>query len=114
MDKLLNIVKALADETRFTLVKILLQHDFCVGALAKKLNMSESAISQHLKILRNVEIVKAEKRGYYSHYYVNRDLLRKTANEIVKLSKLEKDNTEHKKTCANNHTCCQKEVKKNV
>ncbi len=88
MPELFEIMKSLGDETRYKLIKLLLQHDYCVGALAKRLNISESAVSQHLKILRNIEIVKGDKRGYFTHYYVNRDLLKKAAKEIDKLSKL--------------------------
>ena len=114
MPELFEIMKSLGDETRYNLVKLLLQHDFCVGALAKRLDMSESAVSQHLKILRNNEIVKGEKRGYFTHYYVDRELLRKIAKEIVELSELEKIQTECSKSGTKNHTCCRKEVNKNV
>lgn len=37
MPELFEIMKSLGDETRYNLVKLLLQHDFCVGALAKRL-----------------------------------------------------------------------------
>jgi len=114
MSELIEIMKALSEETRYNLVKLLLQHDFCVGALAKRLDMSESAVSQHLKILRNTEIVKGEKRGYFTHYYVDRDLLRKVAKEIVELSELEKIETECSKSGTKNHSCCRRETKKNV
>ncbi len=65
MPELFEIMKSLGDETRYNLVKLLLQHDFCVGALAKGLDMSESAVSQHLKVLRNTEIVKGEKKRIF-------------------------------------------------
>ncbi len=114
MPELFDIMKALADETRYNLVKLLLQHDFCVGALAKSLDMSESAVSQHLKILRNAEIVKGEKRGYFTHYYVDRDFLREAAKALAELSELEKIETECTKSGSKNHSCCGKEAKKNV
>ena len=76
--------------------------------------MSESAVSQHLKILRNTEIVKGEKRWYFTHYYVDRELLRKIAKEIVELRELEKIETECSKSGTKNHSCCRKEVNKNV
>ena len=114
MPELFEIMKSLGDETRYNLVKLLLQHDFCVGALAKRLDMSESAVSQHLKVLRNTEIIKGDKRGYFTHYYVDRELLRKIAKEIVELSELEKIQTECSKSGTKNHSCCKKEVNKNV
>ena len=39
-------LKALADETRMKLVELLLRHDCCVRALAKRLGVSEAAASQ--------------------------------------------------------------------
>ncbi len=114
MPELFDIMKSLGDQTRYNLVKLLLQHDFCVGALAKRLDISESAVSQHLKTLRNTGVVKGDKRGYFTHYYVDRDLLRDAAKEIDSLAELEKIETECTKTSSKNHSCCQKEVKKNV
>ena len=64
MTEFVQIVKTLADETRFKLVKLLLTHDLCVGALAQHLRISEAAVSQHLKYVREAGIVKGEKRGY--------------------------------------------------
>lgn len=114
MPELFDIMKSLGDETRYNLVKLLLQHDFCVGALAKRLDISESAVSQHLKTLRNTGIVKGDKRGYFTHYYVDRDLLREAAKEIDSLAELEKIETECTKSGSKSHSCCRKEVKKNV
>jgi len=90
MTELFEIMKALGDKTRYHLLKLLLQHDLCVRTLAERLNISESAVSQHLKVLRQAEIVKGDKRGYYTHYYVNRSLLKDAAQTILSLSQLEK------------------------
>jgi DNA-binding transcriptional ArsR family regulator len=84
--ELIKILRALSDETRYHLVKLLVEHDFCVGALATRLNISESAVSQHLKVLRNAGIVKGDKRGYYTHYYVDRGILKEAAHKIIELS----------------------------
>ena len=88
MVELINILKALSDETRYQLVNLLLKHDLCVGALATRLNISESAVSQHLKILRDAGIVKGDKRGYYTHYYVDRKVLKEAADQIIQLSQV--------------------------
>ncbi|MGD9551600.1 MAG: ArsR/SmtB family transcription factor [Candidatus Caldatribacteriota bacterium] len=88
MVELINILKALSDETRYQLVNLLLKHDLCVGALAARLNISESAVSQHLKILRDAGIVKGEKRGYYTHYYVDQKVLKEAADQIIQLSRV--------------------------
>jgi DNA-binding transcriptional ArsR family regulator len=48
----------------------------CVGALADRLGISQSAVSQHLRVLRQAGAVSSEKRGYYVHYRVNGQKLR--------------------------------------
>src|SRR3989337_2510420 len=83
-----QIFKTLADETRFNLIKLLLTHDLCVGALAKHLRISEAAVSQHLKYLRESGLVKGEKRGYWTHYTVEKDKLNELAELLRELTNL--------------------------
>jgi len=92
MDALLEILKAMSDETRFKIISLLLTHDYCVNALAKHLDISESAVSQHLQILRKVGLVKGEKRGYFTHYKVDRNMLKKVAEKIIEISSMNKAN----------------------
>ncbi|MCR3921459.1 MAG: metalloregulator ArsR/SmtB family transcription factor [Firmicutes bacterium] len=114
MAELIEILKSLSDETRFTIIKLLLSHDYCVGALAKNLNVSDSAVSQHLKILRHAGIIKGDKRGYYTHYYVDRQLLRESAKELADLSDIVQDsNSVCHKFGSKDHSCGRKEGVKN-
>ena len=83
------MIKTLADETRFKLVKLLLTHDLCVGALAKHLSISEAAVSQHMKCLREAGLVKGEKRGYWTHYMVEKDKLHELAEILGDLTRLQ-------------------------
>jgi len=82
MDHYINIFKALADQTRLRLVDLLLTHDLCVGALANRLGISKPAVSQHLQILRKAGLVKGEKRGYWTHYSIEKDTLLQIAGVI--------------------------------
>jgi len=75
-------LNALAHETRYRMVTLLLTHDYCVGALAVRLGVSEAAVSQHLQILRKAGLAKGEKRGYWTHYSVERDVLWQIADEL--------------------------------
>ncbi len=86
MDNVVEILKALSDPSRYLIVNLLLHRDFCVGALAKRVGISEAAVSQHLQLLRKAGIVKGEKRGYFTHYQVDRDLLKAIANEFMGLA----------------------------
>lgn len=74
----------LADPTRLRLVKLLChqrQPDaLCVNALAGLLGITQSAVSQHLRILKSIGLVKGERRGYHIHYFVNREALERCQN----------------------------------
>jgi len=75
------IFGTLADPTRLKLVRLLCrQRDpdaLCVNAMAAFLGVTQSAVSQHLRVLRAIGLVKGERRGYRVHYFVNQDALEK-------------------------------------
>lgn len=63
------IYKALGDETRLRLLWALSLEELCVCDLAKVVEMSQSAVSHQLRILRNLKLVKYRREGkriYYS------------------------------------------------
>lgn len=80
-------LRAIADESRLNIIRLLLDKDFCVKALASKLQISESAVSQHLKILREAELVLGEKKGYFVHYRVRKEKILAVADFIEGLVK---------------------------
>jgi ArsR family transcriptional regulator len=88
----IKTLKALADEKRLKIIHMLIASDLCVGALAKQLGISKPAVSQHLQVLRKAGLVKGEKRGYWTHYIVERDALSRVASEISDLAMTEKTN----------------------
>ena len=76
-EKLARIFKTLSVETRVRIIDLLKHRSLCVNALARALEITPAAVSQHLRILRNADIVTAEKRGYFVHYNVNEATLAK-------------------------------------
>lgn len=75
-------LKALGDFRRFTLLQLMSERSYCVSALAMKSRLSESAVSQHLKILREAGLVYGVKRGYYTHYCVDKEALGRIIDEL--------------------------------
>jgi ArsR family transcriptional regulator len=84
IETLSDIYKALADPTRLRLLKLLTDQTLvfcggncdgsnflCVGALAEKLAVTQSAVSQHLRILRQAGLVQSERRGTFMHYSIS-------------------------------------------
>ena len=63
-----RVLKALGEPTRLKIYQCLLERKHCVRSLSKKLGISESAISQHMKIMREAGLVYGQKYGYHTHY----------------------------------------------
>lgn len=71
-----EVFKALSDPTRLTIISLLASSkNLCVNVIAERTGMSQPAISQHLKILKNAGVCKANKIGAYVHYSLNNQKL---------------------------------------
>ncbi|OGV45318.1 MAG: transcriptional regulator [Lentisphaerae bacterium GWF2_44_16] len=87
-EKLTRVFKVLSIDTRVKMLELLKERSLCVNALARILNITQAAVSQHLRILRDADILKAEKRGYFVHYSVNEKVLkrwREMAEELLNM-----------------------------
>jgi len=70
-DRTARVFKVLSVHTRVRMIELLKHHSLCVNALARALGITPAAVSQHLRVLRDAEVVLAEKKGYFVHYRVN-------------------------------------------
>ena len=68
VQKLSSFYKALGDPTRFKILYCLKQEEMCVCDISSILDMSQSAISQQLRVLRNLRLVKYRKEGKMVYY----------------------------------------------
>jgi DNA-binding transcriptional ArsR family regulator len=102
-------MKCLSDENRYRIIELLLNRDYCVRALAHQLGITESAVSQHLSILRSAHLIVGEKRGYFTHYAVDRKVLKDAAKLLSDLSDYEPQALGCHMSATNNHTCRNKE-----
>ncbi len=73
IELLAEVFQALSDPNRLRILEILLSvpHSICVNGIAKRLGISQSAVSQHLKVLKNNGLVIDRKESYYKHYSLN-------------------------------------------
>jgi len=92
LDRAVDVFRTFGNETRLRLVRLLNRrgnsHALCVGALANRLGVSQSAVSQHLRVLRSVDLVRGERRGYRVHYLVNAETLeecRRIAQAVLEI-----------------------------
>lgn len=63
--------KALADPTRRKILEPLKERDLTPGEISEYFNMTKPSISNHLKILKQADLVQDEKRGQFVIYSLN-------------------------------------------
>ena len=63
-----KILKALGEPQRYRIFVLLCERRHCVRSLARTLGVSESAVSQHLRVMREAGLVTGEKFGHHTHY----------------------------------------------
>ena len=85
-----QMLKALGDPKRYQLLRLVSERGYCVKALAKITSLSESAVSQHLKILREAGLIYGVKRGYYTHYCVDKEALGRIIDELEQMRNIQR------------------------
>ena len=84
--ELAEIAKALSHPARIKILKILNDLDSCmVGSIVDLLPLSQSTVSQHLKELKRVDLIKGEIEGPKICYCTNPKVLEKAKKELNKL-----------------------------
>ena len=101
--RLARILKVLSVGTRIEILRLLRGRSLCVNALAARLDVTQGAVSQHLRIMREAGLVIDEKRGYYVHYRLNEKTSAAWREAIAQLLEPESGlctNTKGASTCA--------------
>lgn len=75
--ELIQILKALSDETRVRILNLLMQSELCVGEIEYLLNINQSNASRHLSTLKKVSLITFEKNAQWIFYSINKDVLEK-------------------------------------
>jgi len=84
--RLARILKVLSVEARLRIVQLLKGRALCVNALAARLGVTQGAVSQHLRVMRDAGLVIDERRGYFVHYRLNEQTLttwRRTVDHLL-------------------------------
>lgn len=86
LDNLLTLYKALSDETRLKILKLLEQGELCVCDIVSAFDTVQPKISFHLSILKEAGLIKDRKSGKWSYYSLRDDDLFK---RLILLSTIE-------------------------
>ena len=84
MKETVKLFKAIGDETRIKILLLLSKRNICAKGISKHLDISEAAVSQHIKVLKDVGLIVGYKKGYYVVYDLNKEIL-ENAIDFIKL-----------------------------
>lgn len=79
-DKIIDLAelyKIFGDSTRVKIVNVLIDKELCVGEIVNKINVSQSAVSHQLRILKASKLVKFRKDGNLMYYSLADDHVKK-------------------------------------
>ena len=71
MENLVALFKALSDETRLKIIKLLEEGELCVCDIVAALDMQQSKVSFHLGVLKEAGFIQDRKQGRWTHYRIH-------------------------------------------
>ncbi len=123
MKDLVNIFKALSDETRLRILKLLEHGELCVCDMVAAFDMMQPRISFHLAALKSAGLVKDRREGKWMHYKIDDSdlfkrllllsIMEKIPEETLKedRKRLEKFMKTKNQVIPLNEVCCGRKVK---
>jgi ArsR family transcriptional regulator len=72
MKNLVNFFRAMGEGTRVQIISLLLKEEMCLCELIEELGLSQSAVSHHVKILKQAELVNDRRDGKWTFYSINK------------------------------------------
>lgn len=82
MRELIKVFKALSDETRLRIMKLLQKRELCVCEITQAMDISQTRASRNLGILKNAGLISDRREGLWVHYSVNKEKANKYHREI--------------------------------
>ncbi|MGI9176016.1 MAG: ArsR/SmtB family transcription factor [Rhodothermales bacterium] len=76
VEESVRLLKGLADATRLSILCLLREGEVCVHALTEALDVSQSAVSHQLRVLREARLVEARRGGRHVYYRLADDHVR--------------------------------------
>lgn len=78
-----EVFKALADESRLKIIRVLLEKDSYTEYLAEQLGLTTATVAHHMKKLEHAGMVYSTKIQHYVIYSINRELLNKPIGQLI-------------------------------
>ena len=85
MKEAAELFKMLSVDKRIEIIELLKKGDTSVNAMAEALGITQSAVSQHLRVLKAAGVVKNKRQGYWIYYSLNKDVLEKCRQRLNRI-----------------------------
>ena len=83
MRDLIKAFKALSDETRIRILRLLVERECCVCEVMQALNISQTRASRNLRILQDAGFLKLRRDGLWSLYSIDAEGMKEYSSELV-------------------------------
>ena len=83
MKQAITVFKALGDENRLKILRVLSEREMYTELLAERLQLSAATVSFHMKKLQAAGLVDARKEQYYTVYSLRKEALKLTINDLI-------------------------------
>lgn len=80
-----ELFKILSVDKRIEIIELLKKEPTSVNAMAGALGITQSAVSQHLRVLKAAGLVRDERQGYWIYYSLNREALEKCRQRLNRI-----------------------------
>lgn len=89
-----DIFKALCDENRVKILKMLRSGEKCACVILEDMNITQPTLSHHMKILCDSGLVKGRKEGKWTHYFIDEKGVKKAEMLLEELTAVSPDKNE--------------------
>lgn len=85
IDQAIKIAKAIADKNRYNIFKLIARNkEICCMEILKKSHLSQPAVSHHLKVLLESQLVFVRREGQYGYFSFNKKALKEYLRFLAK------------------------------
>lgn len=85
MKKSSELFKVLSVDKRIEIIELLKKRRMSVNAMAEALGISQSAVSQHLRVLKAAGLVNDERQGYWIYYSIDQEALEECRQRLNRI-----------------------------
>ena len=89
-----DTLRALADPVRREILNMLKRDELAAGEIASRFDISAAAVSKHLSVLKNADLIRDKRDGKYIYYTINTSVLEDVMLWVSELKGDNKNETE--------------------